>query len=172
VTEHGNRERTSWPDFGRPAFLAIIVFISRYVTRGPVYYVDGPRLVQCIVNHTYVIQPPGYWLFVHLGGLFPAPSFSLQFLNEFCSAAAVAIIFLLCWKMNLDRWVACAASVSYGSIFFVWLAGDIHSSYALQMLFAPLLVYLLLNYSDRESAFRLLVCAGSERSPGFRKGGK
>jgi hypothetical protein len=128
--------------------------------------------VQCIVNHTYFIQSPGYWLFAHLGGLFPDLSFGLQFLNEFFSAAGVAIFFLLCRKLDLNRLVACAAPVSYGSIFFVWLAGDIHSSYALQMVFAPLLVYLFLNYSDRESAFRLLVCAGGERAPGYREGGK
>jgi hypothetical protein len=151
-------EQPEFLDIGLALLLGLIVFLSRYLNRGPVYYVDGPSLVQCIVNHTYVIQPPGYWLFAHLGGLFQNPSFGLQFLNEIFSSSGIAIFFLLCRKMDLDRKMACAATVCYGSIFFVWLAGDIHSSYASQILFAPLLVYLFLNYRDYGSTFRLLAC--------------
>jgi hypothetical protein len=145
-------------DLGLALFLGLLVFISRYLTRGPVYYVDGPILVQCILNHTYVIQPPGYWLLAHLGGLFRTPSFGLQFLNEIFSASGITIFFLLCRKMNLDRTMALTASICYGSIFFVWLAGDIHSSYASQILLAPLLVYLFLDYRDYKSTIRLLAC--------------
>ena len=159
MTEYKNNKGARALDIGLALLLGIIVFMLRHATRQSVYYVDGPLLVRCILNHTYVIQPPGYWLFAHLGGLFRDPSFGLQFLNEIFSAAGVAIFFLLCRKMDLDRGVACAASAAYGCIFFIWFAGDVHSSYASQMLFAPLLVYLFLNYRDSGSTLRLLACA-------------
>jgi hypothetical protein len=80
-------------------------------------------------------------------------------LNQIFSALGVAVFFMLCRKLDLDRKMAWAASICYASIFFVWLAGDIHSSYASQVLFPPLLVYLFLAYRDRASVFRLLACA-------------
>jgi len=145
-------------DLMQASVLGIVVFISRYLTRAPVYYVDGPSLVQSILHHTYVIQPPGYWLFARVGGLFTDPALGLQLLNEFFSATGAAVFFMLCRKLSLDRKMAWSASLCYASIFFIWLAGDIHSSYASQMLFAPLLVYLFVCYRDHASVFYLLAC--------------
>jgi 4-amino-4-deoxy-L-arabinose transferase-like glycosyltransferase len=158
MTESRVENRLFLHDVGQALSLGIIVFMSRYLTRGPVYYVDGPILVQCIRNHTYVIQPPGYWLFARMGSLFTDPAFGLQLMNEIFSAIGVAVFFMLCRKMNLDRKMAWVAAICYGSIFFVWLAGNIHSSYASQVMFAPLLVYSFLSYRDRGSILRLLVC--------------
>jgi 4-amino-4-deoxy-L-arabinose transferase-like glycosyltransferase len=158
VESHCTQGQTKLQDIGQASILLLLVFLSRYFTRGPVYYVDGPILVQCIRDHTYVIQPPGYWLFARMGGLFSDPAFGLRFMNEVFSAAGVAIFFLLCRKFELDRRMAWAASICYASIFFVWLAGDIHSSYATQVLFAPLLAYLFLCYRDRSSILRLVAC--------------
>jgi len=146
-------------DLGLASLLALLVFVSRYLTRGEVYYVDGPILVQCILNRTYVIQPPGYWLFAHLGGLFPNPAFGLLFVNQIFSATGVAVFFLLCRKLNMDKATAFIASLCYASVFFLWLAGDVHSSYASQVLFPPLLVYLFLGYRDRPSTTRIVACA-------------
>ncbi len=158
MTESSVEPRALSQDMGQSLLLGVLVFISRYLTRGPVYYVDGPILVKCILNHTYVIQPPGYWLFARIGGFFKDPAFGLQFMNETFSAIGVAVFFMLCRRLRLDRSMAWAASICYGSIFFVWLTGDIHSSYASQVLFPPLLVYLFLAYRDRGSILRLLLC--------------
>jgi Dolichyl-phosphate-mannose-protein mannosyltransferase len=153
------QSRTTLKDMGLALLLAILVFLSRHLTRGAVYYVDGPILVQCILNHTYVIQPPGYWLFARTGGLFTDPAFGLRFMNEIFSASGVAIFFLLCLKFDLSRRMAFAASLCYGTIFFVWLTGSIHSSYASQVLAAPLLPYVFLLYRDRPTVVRLLACS-------------
>jgi hypothetical protein len=98
-------------DIVQAALLGLLVFVSRFVTRGPVYFVDGPRLTQCIRDRTFVIQPPGYWLDAHLGGLFLDPGFGLTLINEIFSAAGVAVFFLLCRKFDLDRKMSWAASL-------------------------------------------------------------
>jgi hypothetical protein len=145
-------------DIGQAILLGLLVFVSRYLTRGPVYFVDGPRLVRCIQNRTFVIQPPGYWLYARLGGLFPDSGFGLTLINEIFSAVGVAAFFLLCRRLELDRKLSWAAALCYGSIFYLWFAGDIQSSYASQILFPPLLVLLFLSYRDSRTAWRLLAC--------------
>jgi hypothetical protein len=141
--------------------LGLLVFLSRYLTRAKLYYVDGPILVQCIQNGTYVIQAPGYWLFAHMGGLFTDPAYGLQFWNLLFSSFGVAVFFLTCCKLGTSRSIAWVASIAYGSIFFVWLAGVVHSSYGSQILFAPLTLYCALCYRDKPTALRLWGWAAS-----------
>ncbi|MHB8303818.1 MAG: ArnT family glycosyltransferase, partial [Acidobacteriaceae bacterium] len=141
--------------------IVLLVAVSRYLTRGALYYVDGPRIVESIHAHTYVIQPPGYWLFAHLGAMFHDPVFGLSFWNEVFSATGAAVFFLLCRKFLLPSRTALLAALAYGSVFFSWFAGDVHSSYASQILFAPLTVYCFLIYREKPSTLRLLSCAVS-----------
>lgn len=141
------------------AIIAVVVFLLRYLTRGDVYYVDGPILVKCIEDKTFIIQPPGYWLFAHLGGLFHDPAFGLLFVNQLFSAFGVAVFFLLCLELRISRPVAWSATAAYATVFYVWLAGDIHSSYASQILFPSLLVYLFLRYSRSRSRWLLVCCS-------------
>ena len=138
--------------------LGILVFLSRYLTRAKLYYVDGPILVHCIQSDTYVIQSPGYWLFAHMGGIFTDPAHGLQFWNQLFSSVGVAVFFLTCCKFGIGRPMAWMASIAYGSIFFVWLAGVVHSSYGSQILFAPLTLYCALCYKDKPTILRLLAC--------------
>lgn len=158
MTELTVDTQTDPRDIGQALLLGVLIFVSRYLTRGPVYFVDGPRIVRCIQDRTFVIQPPGYWLYAHLGGLFPDPGSGLTFINEIFSAAGVAVFFLLCRRFNLETKMSLAASLCYGSIFYVWFAGDIQSSYASQILFPPLLVLLFLNYRNSGTMWRLLAC--------------
>jgi hypothetical protein len=141
--------------------LGILVFLSRYLTRAKLYYVDGPILVRCIQNGTYAIQSPGYWLFARMGGIFADPAYGLQFWNQLFSSAGVAVFFLTCCKFRVGRSMAWMAAIAYGSIFFVWLAGVVHSSYGSQILFAPLTLYCVLCYRDKPTIFRLLACGVS-----------
>ena len=141
--------------------LGILVFLSRYLTRAKLYYVDGPILVHCIQSGTYVIQSPGYWLFTHMGGIFTDPAHGLQFWNQLFSSVGVAVFFLTCCKFGIGRPMAWMASIAYGSIFFVWLAGVVHSSYGSQILFAPLTLYCALCYKDKPTILRLLACGVS-----------
>ncbi len=142
-------------------FLALITFLSRYLTGGPIYMVDGPRLAAAIANKSYVIQPPGYWLFAHLGGLFQDPPSGLAFWNRLFSALGVGIMFLLCSKLGRPPLICWLAALAYGTIFFVWFAGDTHSSYPSQLLFTPLFLYNALRYKEGPSYLRLILWAAA-----------
>ncbi len=135
--------------------IAALVFVSRYLTRGGLYFVDGPRIVRAIHNHTYVIQPPGYWIYAHIGAMFHDPAYGLLLVNELFSAAGAVIFFLLSRQFGLSTKTAVLTALAYSSIFFVWFAGDIQSSYASQILFAPLTIYLFLLYQNRRSSLRI-----------------
>jgi hypothetical protein len=141
--------------------IALTVFWSRFITKGPIFYVDGPEIAAAIKAGVYVVQPPGYWLFAHLGGLFADPVFGLAFVNETCSALGALIIFLICRHQRLPIYLALLAAFAYASIFFAWLSGDIHSSYATQLLFPPLTLYGLLRYRDSRSPLWLIAGAAS-----------
>lgn len=141
--------------------LAAIVFLSRYFTRGGLYFVDGPRLVRAIETHVYVIQPPGYWLYCRLGSVFPDPTFGLTLINELFSAVGAAVFFLLCRRLRCRLAISIIAALAYSSIFYLWFAGDVQSSYASQVLFAPLTVYCFLLYDENRSAWALIACAAS-----------
>jgi hypothetical protein len=140
------------------ALLGGATFLSRYLTRGQLYFVDGPAIVRSIREHIYVIQPPGYWMLAHLGGMFKDPVSGLLLANELFSAIGVVVFYLLCLELNISRTNSFLAAAAYSSVFYVWMAGDIHSSYASQILFAPLLAYALLRYRDAPSAVGVFVC--------------
>jgi hypothetical protein len=139
----------------------LLVFISRYATRGEVYFVDGPRLVTAILNHTYVIQAPGYWLFARTAGLFPNPAFGLAFVNECCSAFGASFLFLVSLDLGLSPLLAGLTALAASSVFFVWFAGDVHSSYATQLFFPVLAVWFLIQYHRCGALWTVIAAAAS-----------
>lgn len=138
--------------------LGVIVFLSRWILTVPVYFVDGPGLVAAIRSGIYVIQPPGYWLLAVTAGLFPDPETGLAVLNALFSALGAVSFYFLCRRL-VDESLARLGALAYTTIFFAWFAGSIHSSYASQLLAAPLLFLSFLRYAERPTVIRLSACA-------------
>ena len=66
-----------------PFLLGAGVLTSRILTRGTLYFADGPAEIRAITARTFVIQPPGYWLFLRTAWLFPNPVFGISLMNWF-----------------------------------------------------------------------------------------
>lgn len=126
------------------------VVASRALTSGPVYFADGPRHLAAIADRSYVIQPPGYWLFNRLGGLFPNPEHALLTFNWIISALGAVLFYRLALRLT-GAWTAKLGAVLYSIVFFAWFAGDVHSTYASQLCFPVLLMLLMLQYIDKPS---------------------
>lgn len=142
----------------RPLVVGLLVFMERLLCRGELYFDDGPAHLQAISTHTYVIQAPGYWLFNRIAGLFSNPVLAITIMNIGFSVLGT-IVFYYAARLFTDANKAFIASVTYSAIFFVWFSGEIHSTYASQLLFPGLLFYLLLRY-DSERKVWMLVAAG------------
>src|SRR5579862_7437897 len=76
-----------------PAILAVFVLISRILFRGTLYSADGPAQVRSIIAKTYIIQPPGYWLYDRIAGFFSDPVAAMTAMNILCSAAGVVVFY-------------------------------------------------------------------------------
>jgi hypothetical protein len=144
--------------------LGLVVFAVRALTSGSPYYVDGPAHVAAILRHQYVIQPPGYWLFNRLGGLFPNPAHSLSVLNWTFSALG-SMAFYACARRLVHSPYAEWGAVLYAVVFFAWFSGDIQSTYASQLFFAPLAFWLMLRARDT-GRFRWVLGVGVSFSLG------
>jgi len=138
--------RVGRADFIYGICLGLLVLVSRIAERGEPYFVDGPRIIASIRAGTYVIQSPGYWAFAHLGGLFRDPAAGLAFWNILFSTLGVPVFYLLCRERQPRQVVCAAAALAYGFVYFVWFAGEIHSSYASQILFPPLAILSALRW--------------------------
>ncbi len=140
--------------------LGTAVLISRVVMHASVYFADGPAEVASIHDHTYLIQPPGYWLQHRIASLFPNGEFGLLFLNWVFSTLGVVVFYWTAKKLvalPLARWGA----VAYATVFYIWFSGCVHSTYASQLLFPVLCFYLLLLYRDTQHLRYLLGAAAS-----------
>ncbi len=133
-----------------PAILAVFVLVSRILCRGPLYFADGPSEIASIAQKSYIIQPPGYWMFDRIAGLFSDPVLAMTTINIFCSVAGV-VVFYYTACLFTGRWNAFLAAFAYSTIFYIWFSGEIHSTYATQILFPVATYYLLLRY-DRDRA--------------------
>jgi 4-amino-4-deoxy-L-arabinose transferase-like glycosyltransferase len=142
----------------RPLVVGLLVLVERLLCRGGLYFNDGPAHLQAINTQVYVIQPPGYWLFNRIAGLFSDPLVAITIMNIGFSVVGT-IVFYYTARLFTDANKAFIASVAYSAIFFVWFSGAIHSTYASQLLFPGLLFYLLLRY-DSERKVWMLVAAG------------
>lgn len=130
------------------AALFVLVLVSRSVTSGSVYFADGPAHLEAIRNGTFVIQPPGYWLFNRCAALLPDAEHGILVFNWLMSASGSVVFYALA-KCLLDGGMAKLAAVLYSVVFFAWFSGNVHSTYASQLLFAPLLLYLILRYCEQ-----------------------
>jgi hypothetical protein len=150
------------------ACLGLAVFVVRAVTSGPAYFADGPRHLAAIADHTYVIQPPGYWLFNRIGGLFANPEHGLLMLNWLFSALGCMALYG-CARRLVPTPLAELGALLYATAFFAWFSGNIHSTYASQLLFPPLTFYLMLRYREDKRALWLCAIAASYAfGAGFR----
>src|SRR5208282_4548407 len=76
-----------------PAILAVFTLVTRILCRGPLYFGDGPKIVDSILDKTYIVQPPGYWLFARTAGLFSNPVLAITVMNILFSVAGVVIFY-------------------------------------------------------------------------------
>jgi Dolichyl-phosphate-mannose-protein mannosyltransferase len=130
--------------------LAAFTLITRVLCHGTVYFGDGPAHVESILARSYVIQPPAYWLFNRIAGFFPEPAFGISTLNITCSVGGV-VMFYFTAAMFASELNAFIAALTYSTVFYGWFSGEIHSSYATQLLFPVALFYLMLRFErDRE----------------------
>ena len=152
----------------RPFGLGLLVLVERLLCRGELYFDDGPAHLQAISTGTYVIQAPGYWLFNRIAGLFSNPIAAISIMNIGFSVLGT-IVFYYVARLFTDANKAFIAAVAYSSIFFVWFSGEIHSTYASQLLFPSLLFYLLLRYESEKKIWMLLAAGVSfALGAGFR----
>lgn len=125
---------------------------------GSLYYADGPNHIQSILEKVYVIQPPGYWLFNRIGGLFPYPVTAIATMNVLFSVAGV-VVFYYTALFFAGRRNAFLAALAYSTIYYIWFSGEVHSTYASQALFPIATFYVLLRYERDRSSWLLWLAA-------------
>ena len=141
-----------------PAILAFVVLVTRIIFRGPLYFGDGPDHIASIVAKTYVIQPPGYWLFNRIGGLFSDPVLAITVMNILFSAAGIVVFYYTACFFT-GRVNAFLAALAYSTVFYIWFSGEIHSTYASQILFPVATFYVLLCYERDRAKWMLWLAA-------------
>jgi 4-amino-4-deoxy-L-arabinose transferase-like glycosyltransferase len=141
-----------------PAILAVFVLTTRILCRGPLYFGDGPNHIASITSRTYIIQPPGYWLFDRVAGLFSDPVLAITVMNIAFSVAGVVIFYYTACFFT-GRWNAFLAALAYSTVFYIWFSGEIHSTYASQILFPVATYYVLLCYERDRAKWMLYLAA-------------
>jgi 4-amino-4-deoxy-L-arabinose transferase-like glycosyltransferase len=135
-----------------PAVLALATLFARLLFHGTLYWMDGPEEVHVILEKFYVIQPPGYWLFIRTAGLFPDPTLAISAMNIVFSVAGV-LMFYCAALLFTERRNAFLAALAYSMVFYVWFSGEVHSTQASQIFFPVATFYALLRY-DRDKSER------------------
>ncbi len=130
-----------------PWLLGVVVFAARAFTSGPAYFADGPEHLEAVWARSFVIQPPGYWLFNRGAGLFRDPELAIAVFNWLCSAAGVVALYF-CARLLMGPRLAKWSAALYGAVFYAWFSGNVHSTYASQLLFPPLFFYFLLLHRE------------------------
>jgi 4-amino-4-deoxy-L-arabinose transferase-like glycosyltransferase len=140
---------------------SLIIFAATAALRTPFvskpYFADGPAHILAIQNRTFLIQPPGYWLFNRTAALFPNPAIGISVMN-ILFASLGAVVFYAVAKRLMDLTRARAATALYASVFYAWFSAEVHSTYASQLLFPVLTFYCLLR-SQKGSDVRWLYAA-------------
>ena len=149
--------------FGRyrylpPLFLALFTLITRLLCAQAVYFADGPRQLQAIVARTYIIQPPGYWLFNRIAGAFSDPATAIACMNILFSVAGVEMLYFTALLFTSCR-NAFLAALAYSSIFYIWFSGEVHSTYASQIFFPVSVFYLLVRFERERKRWLLYLSA-------------
>lgn len=142
-----------------PVLLAVFVLVTRLLCRGSLYFADGPAHVESIIAKVFVIQPPGYWLFNHIGGLYGDPVVAITVMNiSFSVAGVVVFYYTACFFTG--RWNAFLAALAYSTVFYIWFSGEVHSTYASQILFPVATFNALLSHERDRAKWMLWLAAG------------
>jgi hypothetical protein len=148
--------------------LSLLVALSRWLFWSPVYFADGPAHISAIQAGTYMIQPPGYWLFNRIASLFARPELAISILNTTCAAAGTGVFYLVAVRLVPFR-IAVASSIAYATVFYAWFAGEVHSTYASQLLFPVLTFYFMLRHKESgRTTFLVLACGSFVIGAGLR----
>ena len=111
-----------------------------------------------LTAYTYIIQPPGYWLFDRVAGLFSDPVLAITVMNILFSVAGIVVFyFTACFFTG--RVNAFLAAFAYSTVFYIWFSGEIHSTYASQILFPVATFYVLLCYERDRATWMLWLAA-------------
>ena len=144
--------------FVPPAILAVFTLATRLLFHGPVYFADGPGHIRAILEKTYIIQPPGYWLFNRIAGLFSDPALAISVMNISFSVAGVVVFYYAALLFAAPR-NAFIAALAYSCIFYLWFSGEVHSTYASQALFPVATFLALLQYERNKAGWQLWLAA-------------
>jgi 4-amino-4-deoxy-L-arabinose transferase-like glycosyltransferase len=137
-----------------PLVLAAFTLVTRVIFHGALYFADGPQHLRSIIQETYIIQPPGYWLFNRIAGLIVDPLLAISDINIFSSVFGV-VVFYYTALFFAPRKSAFIATLAYSSIFYLWFSGEVHSTYATQALFPIATFHALLHYEKSKASWRL-----------------
>ena len=141
-----------------PLVLAVFTLATRLLFHGPIYFADGPHHLRSILDKTYIIQPPGYWLFNRIASLFPDPIIAISAMNISFSVAGV-VVFYFTALFFAGRRSAFIAALAYACIFFLWFSGEVHSTYVSQALFPVATFCALLHYERDKANWKLILAA-------------
>ena len=141
-----------------PVLLALYTLLTRLLCSGALYFADGPAHVKAILAKVYIIQPPGYWLFNRIAGCFPDPASAIAGMNILFSVAGVVVLYFTALLFT-KRWNAFLAALAYANIFYLWFSGEVHSTYASQILFPVWLFYTLIRYERERKTWLLFLSA-------------
>lgn len=131
-----------------PLVLAAFTLLTRLLFHGPPYFADGPSHIHHILQKIYIIQPPGYWLFNRTAGSFGDPVMAISAMNVLFSVAGVVVFYYAALYLAGPR-RAFVAALAYSCLFYLWFSGEVHSTYASQVLFPVALFLVLLRYEER-----------------------
>jgi hypothetical protein len=141
-----------------PFVLAAFTLVTRVIFHGALYFADGPQHLRSIFDKTYIIQPPGYWLFNRIAGLVVDPLVAISDINIFSSVFGV-VVFYYTALFFAPRKNAFIAALAYSTIFYLWFSGEVHSTYATQALFPIATFHALLRYEKSKASWRLWFAA-------------
>lgn len=141
-----------------PALLALYTLLTRLLCSSALFFADGPAHVKAILAKVYIIQPPGYWLFNRVAGFFPDPASAIAGMNILFSVAGVVTLYFTALIFT-KRWNAFLAALAYANIFYLWFSGEVHSTYASQILFPVWLFYTLIRYERERKGWLLFLSA-------------
>jgi 4-amino-4-deoxy-L-arabinose transferase-like glycosyltransferase len=141
-----------------PAILAVFALVSRILCRGPLYFGDGPDEIASIAAKSYIIQPPGYWLYLWTAGRFSDPVLAMTVMNILFSVSGVVVFYYTACFFTSRR-NAFLVALAYSTIFYIWFSGEVHSTYASQIFFPVGTYYLLLRFQRDRAKWMLWVAA-------------
>jgi 4-amino-4-deoxy-L-arabinose transferase-like glycosyltransferase len=95
-----------------------------------------------------------------MAGLFPEPVTAIAAMNILFSVMGVVVFYYLA-RFFGSKLNAFLASLAYSTVYYVWFSGEIHSTYASQLLFPVAVFYLLLRYERDHARWQLWLAAAT-----------